>query len=72
VNALFRGVLHRDGETAVLFAALLMFVHGKATSAFDWDQRPFFLRFNTQNTAERRAAFHELCDKIGVDGSAYR
>jgi hypothetical protein len=71
VEALFRGVLHRDGETAVQFAALLMFLHGKADSPFDWDQRPFFLRFNTQNLQERVAAFAELCGKIGVDSSRY-
>ncbi len=66
VEALLRGVLHRDGEAAVQFAALLMFVHGKAESQFDWDQRPFFLRFNTENKEEREAAFVELCEKIGV------
>jgi hypothetical protein len=66
MDSLFRGVQHRDGETAVLFAAMLMFVHGKADSAFDWDQRPLFLRFNTQNQAEREMAFAELCEKIGV------
>lgn len=67
VDALFRGALHRDGETAVLFAAMLMFVHGKADSAFDWDQRPFFLRFNTESREERETVFKELCEKLGVD-----
>jgi len=71
VEALFRGVLKRDGETAVHFAAMLMFVHGKASAAFDWDQRPFFLRFNTEDGAERRAVFLELCGKIGVGASEY-
>jgi hypothetical protein len=71
VDALFHGALHRDGETAVQFAALLMFVHDKADSPFDWDQRPFFLRFNTQNQKDRETAFVELCQKIGVDASSY-
>jgi hypothetical protein len=71
VEVLFHGVLHRDGEAAVQFAALLMFVHGKADSQYDWDQRPFFLRFNTENKKEREAAFVELCEKIGVDSSDY-
>jgi hypothetical protein len=71
VDALFRGVLTRDGKTAVHFAAMLMFVRGKATSSFDWDQRPFFLKFNTEVPAEREAAFRELCEKLGIDGTHY-
>ncbi len=39
VEALFRGALHREGEVAVHFAAMLMFIHGKAKEPFDWDQR---------------------------------
>ena len=74
VLALLRGVLARDGGTAVHYAAMLMFIHGKATSAFDWQQRPFFLRFNTEDADERTAVFRELCEKIGVrippDGGA--
>ena len=66
VDALFRGVQQRDGETAVLFAAMLMFVHGKAASPFDWDQRPFFLRFHTQNQAERDALITELHAKLAA------
>jgi hypothetical protein len=71
VDALFKGALHRDGEAAVHFAALLMFIHGKAPEAFDWGQRPFFLRFNTADRAERETAFRELCDKTGVAVSKY-
>jgi hypothetical protein len=71
VDALFRGALKRDGETAVQFAAMLMFVYGKANDPFDWDQRPFFLRFNTENHEDRTALFRELCQKLEVDGSKY-
>ena len=67
IAALFRGVLARSGENAVHFAAMLMFVHGKAESSFDWKHRPLFLRFNTEDRAERESAFRELCEKIGVD-----
>jgi hypothetical protein len=66
VEALFDGALNREGEVAVHFAALLMFIHGKAKEPFDMRQRPFFLRFNTTDRAERKAVFRELCDKIGV------
>jgi hypothetical protein len=69
VDALFRGLLKREGEVAVHFAALLMFIHGKATSSFDWDQRPFFLKFNTEDAAERERLFRELCERIGADAA---
>ena len=71
IDALLRGTLRRSGEAAVNFAGLLMFLHGKAGSAFDWDQRPFFARFNTDNRQQRRTVFLELCSKIGVDPSPY-
>jgi hypothetical protein len=71
IDALLRGTLRRNGELAVNFAGLLMFLHGKAESAFDWDQRPFFLCFHTDNRQQRQAAFLELCAKIGVDPSPY-
>jgi hypothetical protein len=70
MEALFRGVLRREGGTAVHFAAMLMFLHGMADSAFDWEQRPFFLRFNTENMTEREAVFRELCGRIQVDAEA--
>jgi hypothetical protein len=71
VDALFRGALKRDGEAAVNIAGLLLFVYGKADEPFDWAQRPFFLRFHTENQDERRAVFVELCEKVGVEASEY-
>jgi len=71
VDALLRGALKRDGETAVHFAAMLMFIYGKAKEPFEWDQRPFFLRFNTNDQQERTAVFLELCQKIEVNPSPY-
>jgi hypothetical protein len=67
VAALLRGVLERKAEGAIHFAAMLMFIHGKAKSAFDWDHRPFFLKFGTPDRAEREVLFRELCAKIGVN-----
>ena len=67
VAALFRGVLSRTGVIAVNLAGMLMFLHGKAESSFDWKHRPLFLRFNTEDRTERESAFRELCEKIGVD-----
>lgn len=71
VAELFRGTLAREGEVAVSFAGLLMFIHGKAPERFDWSQRPFFLRFATANRLEREAAFRDLCEDIGVDAGEY-
>ena len=67
LDALLRGVLNRAGDVAVHFAAMLMFLHGKANEAFDWDQRSFFLEFNTDDGAERRKRFRELCERIGIN-----
>jgi hypothetical protein len=71
IDALFRGALNRDGEAAVHFAALLFYLHGKSKEAFDWDHRPFFLRFNTSEREERKAVFIELCQIVGVDPGKY-
>lgn len=48
IDALLRGTIERDGDVAVHFAALVLFLHGKADSSFDMAQRPFFLTFNTR------------------------
>ena len=71
IDALFRGALDRDGDVAVNFAAMLFFLHGKAKEPFDWDHRPFFLRFNTSDRAQRQAVFSELCKTVGVDVKKY-
>lgn len=70
IDALLRGVLQR-GANAVHFAAMLMYVHGQAQSSFDWEQRPFFLRFNTSDADARATAFRELCARIGVAPEPY-
>lgn len=70
IDALFRGALNRP-QAGVHFAALLMYLHGKADEPFDWSQRPFFLRFNTPDRQEREAVFRELCEKVGVDAGKY-
>lgn len=71
IEALLHGAVQRDGEVAPHFAAMLMFLHGQAETTFDWEQRPFFLTFNTRDPAARAAAFRELCRKIGVDAQPY-
>ena len=67
IEALLRGALERDGETAVLFAAFLLYIHQQAKEPFDWAQRPFFLRFHTEDRSARETVFRELCARIGID-----
>ena len=66
IQALLRGLMERDGGSACHFAAMLYFLHGKSAAAFDWQHRPFFLRFNTNDVIDRKKVFRELCKKIGV------
>ena len=71
VRELFNGVLERDGEVASSFASMLYYIYGKSESYHDWENRPFFLKFNTNNMSDRKSAFQELCKKIGVDYKEY-
>ncbi|MCP4041096.1 MAG: hypothetical protein GY731_03940 [Gammaproteobacteria bacterium] len=71
IETLLHGAVRRSGDVAVHFAAMLMFLHGQAETAFDMDQRPFFLTFNTQDPTARASAFRELCRKIGVNPQRY-
>jgi hypothetical protein len=64
VTELWRGLEHREGEVAVHFAALLAYIHGLAKEPFDWDLRPFFLRFRTEDPAERARQIAELRRRI--------
>jgi len=68
VDALWRGVLERPGEIAVHFVALLMWIHGQAESPFDWELRPYFLTFHTEDRAERERLVRELRERLS--GSA--
>jgi hypothetical protein len=67
--ALKEAALNRRGEVAFHFAEMLMVIHGKAEPHWDEKVRPFLLRFNTDDGAERRRAFAELLEKIGQQES---
>ncbi len=71
IDALLRGVLLRTDAAPIHFAGMLMYLHGQAESAFDWNQRPFFLKFHTDDRRERIRLFEELCTKIGVKAEKY-
>jgi hypothetical protein len=54
------------GTMGVHCAAMLYYHAGLAKEAFDWDHRPFFLRFNAEDEEDRARAFEELCAKTGL------
>lgn len=56
----------RTGEARVNAAAMTLYLAGKAEEPFDWDHRPFFLRFGEDDPREVREAYQELCDRIGM------
>jgi hypothetical protein len=70
-EALIKGLLNREGEVAVHFAAMLFYLFGKAKEPFDWEKRPFFLRFNTKDRKERVKVFRELCQKLKINPDRY-
>lgn len=47
-------------------AAMLYFLAGLSKEAFDWNHRPFFLRFGDDDAEDRARAFKELCAKTGL------
>lgn len=66
VAALWSGVREREGEVAGHFAALLMYIHGRADAPFDWNHRPFFLQIGaTEPRPARENLVRELEAKIG-------
>ncbi len=71
IRELFNGLLNREGDVAVHFAAMLFYIYGIDETYFPWENRPFFLKFNTSNMADRKIVFKELCEKINVDYRIY-
>lgn len=69
--AMLTRIARDPGVAAVHFAGLLLYLHGQAESTFDWEQRPFLLRFNPGDVADRRVALAELCDRIGASSETY-
>lgn len=70
-EVLIKGLLNRKGDVAVLFAAMLFYLFGEAEKPFDMKQRPFFLRFNTEDRKERVEVFRELCQKLKINPEKY-
>ncbi|HMP78052.1 MAG TPA: hypothetical protein PKD54_01245, partial [Pirellulaceae bacterium] len=71
IDAMLRRMVRDPGVAAVHFAGLLLYLHGHADEPFDWELRPFLLRFNPGDDSDRREAFAELCRRIGADPAPY-
>ena len=64
IEELHQATLKREGDVAIHCAALLLFLHGKASSVFDSAHRTFLARFCTKVPKEREAAYRDLCEVI--------
>lgn len=64
IAQLHHAALHREGESAIHCAAMLLFLHGKAASIFDNAHMAFLTRFCLKAPGERVAAYEELCRRI--------
>jgi hypothetical protein len=58
--------LHGKEEQRIHCAALALYLGGKAEEAFDWDHRPFFLRFGDEDRKVQIDAYKELCERLGI------
>lgn len=47
-------------------AALALYHGGKAEEPFDWNHRPFFLRFGEEDRETQIGAYKELCQRLGI------
>ena len=54
-----------DGQR-IHCAALALYLGGKADEPFDWNHRPFFLRFLDEDRRVQIEAYRELCERLGV------
>ncbi len=58
--------LNGNEDQRVQCAALALYLGGKADEAFDWNHRPFFLRFGEPDRAVVVEAYRELCQRLRV------
>ena len=65
-EALLDLALEGNYEQRIHCAALALYLGGKADEAFDWNHRPFFLRFGEEDRHTQIEAYKELCARLGV------
>jgi len=59
--------LNGDDKQRIHCAALALYLGGKSDAAFDWNHRPFFLRFSDADRNVQVEAYRELCRRLGVE-----
>jgi HEAT repeat protein len=62
--------LNGNEDQRIQCAALALYLGGKADEAFDWNHRPFFLRFGEEDRKTQIEAYQELCQRLGVTPKA--
>lgn len=65
-RALLDSVLLVDREIRVSASAFLLYICGQTSEPFDWDQRPFFLRFGEESGEKLKQAWEELRNRAGL------
>jgi HEAT repeat protein len=58
--------LNGNEDQRINCAALALYLGGKAKEAFDWNHRPFFLKFCHDDRKVQIEAYKELCERLGV------
>jgi hypothetical protein len=58
--------LNGNEDQRINCAALALYLGGKAKEAFDWNHRPFFLKFGHSDRKVQIEAYKELCERLGV------
>ena len=70
LQALLDLALNGSEEQRIHCAAMALYHGGKAEAAFDWNHRPFFLRFGDDDRRVQIEAYKELCRRLGVTPKA--
>ncbi|MEZ6105021.1 MAG: hypothetical protein R3B96_02640 [Pirellulaceae bacterium] len=65
IDAMLARVANDPGPVAVHFAGMLLYLHGASAEPFDWELRPFLLRFHAGDESDRHEALAELLRRIG-------
>jgi hypothetical protein len=58
--------LNGNEDQRINCAALALYLGGKAKEGFDWNHRPFFLKFGHDDRKVQIEAYKELCERLGV------
>ena len=71
-DALFRLALHGEGDGAARAAGLLLFLHRLSVAHYPMGERALLNRIASIDRGDKRKAFQELCDRLGVSAAKYK